>query len=376
MDAATPDTPQQDSPSPDSTSPDSTNPDSTSPLGQGSPGLLEQAPGWGRTILEVLHTPWPYAAAHTSTGPDDCDVTPSRLHPAFHSSLDWHSSVHMQWSAITLIQLGVLEPELVSALVAELDDRLTLAHGQVEADYVSAHRGWERPYGWGWAAMLTAAATALAADADHPYSALAHTWSRALHPIADAVADHLLAWLEVLTVPVRHGVHSNTAFGLTLARDGYEALGRADVVAAIDAAAQRLYLGDVDYPSHFEPSGADFLSGALSQADLMRRVLPAAEFGGWLNTFLPVLAEPGDALLRVPEVLDPSDGQAVHLYGLALSRAAQLRAIAPHLEPARGLILLSGADELVTWATPAITHGDFMSTHWLVSFALLAELMA
>ncbi|CAI9399549.1 DUF2891 family protein [Aestuariimicrobium sp. T2.26MG-19.2B] len=337
--------------------------------------LQPHAQTWATTIAEVLATPWPYAAAHASRGPEDCDVTPSRLHPMFHASLDWHSSAHMQWSAITLLHHTALPEGTRDALTAELDSRLTDENGQVEATYLADHPGYERPYGWGWVATLTAGATALAADTAHPLAARARTWATALQPVADQVGDHLIAWLPKLAFPIRHGVHSNTAFGLTLARDAFEALGVDDVVTAIDRAAREFFLPDVDYPSSWEPSGADFLSPALCEADLMRRVLPHQEFGAWLNTFLPVLAEPGERLLQMPVVLDETDGHAVHLHGLALSRAAQLRALAPFLEAPRATAARSAADELVAHASAAISEGDFMSTHWLVSFAVLAALM-
>ena len=338
--------------------------------------LNPHADAWSSTIVDVLRTPWPYGAAHASRSADDCDVTPTRLHPMFHASLDWHSSAHMQWSAITLLHhTSTISEATREELVSELDSRLTVAHGEVETAYLARNPGFERPYGWGWLAALTAAATALAAEKGHPLAAKALVWATALQPVCDQVADHLIAWLPKLAFPIRHGMHTNTAFGLTLARDAYEALGVDEVVTAIDEAARGFFLGDVDYPSSWEPSGADFLSPALCEADLMRRVLPRSEFGPWLNTFLPVLAEPGDRLLETPVVLDETDGHAVHLYGLALSRAAQLRALAVHVDEPRRSAALASSDQQVEWATQAITHGDFMSTHWLVSFALLAALM-
>ena len=50
-----------------------------------------------RIATEVLQRPYPYSSGHVATGPHDTDITPHRLHPAFHGALDWHSSVHMQW---------------------------------------------------------------------------------------------------------------------------------------------------------------------------------------------------------------------------------------------------------------------------------------
>ena len=48
------------------------------------------------------------------------------------------------------------------------------------------------------------------------------------------------------------------------------------------------YFGnDVDIPAAWEPGGNDFLSPSLAEADLMRRVLPPAEFAPWFHRFLP-----------------------------------------------------------------------------------------
>ncbi len=329
------------------------------------------ARAWGETIHRVLATAYPYAAQHVSLGPGDVDVTPDRLHPAFHGCLDWHSSAHMQWSGIRLLTLASddLGDEARAGLVAVLDSRLTAANGRVEADYLRAHPRYERPYGWGWAALL-----ALAAQ-DCPLPS-ATAWAAATQPVFDVVADHVVDWLPRLAYPIRHGEHSNLAFGLSLVHEAAGPLGRPDVVEAISQHATRWFGEDRDYPAQWEPSGSDFLSPALCEADLMRRVLPAQEYAGWLAAFLPELGSVGDLLLDVPEVLDRTDGKAVHLYGLALSRAWQLRLLAPGLEPSRRDRVTAATARQVERVEREIVEGDFMSTHWLVSFALLAVTVA
>jgi hypothetical protein len=326
---------------------------------------------WARTILEVLDTAHPWAAGHVSAGPEDCDVTPARLHPAFHGSFDWHSSVHMQWSALRL--LGEAGDRLGDPLAARvrrlLDERLTAANGEAEASYLRERPSYERPYGWAWAAML-------AAEAHHSCLDGADGWRAATTPVADVVADHLVAWLPRLVHPVRHGVHSNTAFALALAHEAFDRLGRTDVVRAVGARAREWYAADRDGPARWEPSGEDFLSPVLCEAELMRRVLTPEEFGSWLEGFLPHLADEGDPLLGVPEVRDRSDGRMVHLFGLALSRAWLLRSLSGHLPVERRDRARAAASAQVSAVEPEIVGGDLMSTHWLVSFALLAELSA
>jgi hypothetical protein len=325
------------------------------------------ADAWGRTVLEVLGTVYPYGSAHVSRGPDDTEVDPVRLHPSFYGSFDWHSSVHMHWSAVRLLTLAddALESETRARLVAVLDERLTPATLQTEADYLRDRPSWERPYGWAWAAMLAAAPSACALPE-------ARAWAAALEPVADAVADLLLAWLPRLAYPVRHGVHANTAFALALCHEAYTTLGREDVVEAVSEAARRWFAEDRDYPAGWEPSGSDFLSPALCEADLMRRVLQEPEFAAWLPDFLPGLGRESDPLLDVPEVLDRTDGHAVHLFGLGLSRAWQLRLLRPYLTDEAQQWVAAATARQVTVVEEEIVTGDFMSTHWLVSFALLA----
>lgn len=326
---------------------------------------------WGRTVVQVLATPFPYDAAHVSRHGGDTDVEPVRLHPAFHGSFDWHSSVHMHWSAVRLLTLAPhqLGEETRSGLLAVLDQRLTAPALRTEADYLQDQPSWERPYGWAWALMLAAATRTCPLPQ-------ATRWAAALEPVVGAVADLLLTWLPRLAYPVRHGVHGNTAFALALAHDAATSMGRSDVLAAVSAGARRWFGADRNYPASWEPSGSDFLSPALCEADLMRRVLPENEFTTWLFGFLPHLAEEDDPLLGVPEVLDRNDGQAVHLFGLALSRAWQLRLLSPYLSGEAQARVTTATARQVAVVGDEIVTGDFLATHWLVSFAVLAATAA
>lgn len=341
---------------------------------EGDPVLVtiaQHADAWGRAVVRGLATEFPAAMQHLSADADDCDVTPHRLHPAFWGCLDWHSSAHMQWSALTLLDRwpDALAPDTREALTRVLGERLTPESIAVEGAYLRDHPSFERPYGWGWAALLAAAAsTSTRPDAGR--------WAAALVPLAEQVFANLLAWLPRLVFPVRTGQHDNTAFGLALCWDAAGALGRPDVRDAIAEHARRWYGADRDYPVAWEPSGNDFLSAALCEAELIHRVLPEGEFGPWLDAFLPDLAADGDPLLSAPEVRDRTDGKLVHLHGLTLSRAWMLRALAPHLSDDRAARVASVTPGMVASVADEITDGDFMATHWLVSFALQAELAA
>ncbi|MFC6420311.1 DUF2891 family protein [Ornithinimicrobium tianjinense] len=326
--------------------------------------------GWSRVARQAVGTAYPWMPGHTVTGPDDGVLVPERLHPAFHGSLDWHSCVHMLWSLLRLVDgyaeaLG--DPERAAA-VALLGERLTEEHVAVEVDYLRARLSFERPYGWAWAAQLAAAAR----EAAHPDAA---SWAVSIRPLADVLADHVLAWLPRQTYPVRHGKHQNDAFALTLLIDAYDRLGRPDVVDACRRRAVDWFGADSEAPTAWEPGGTDFLSPALTEALLMGRVLDPDRYAAWLAGFLPGLGRGGHAhLLAVPDVVDPTDGQYAHLLGLALSRAWALRELAayPGLDDVADT-LRAGADAQEAAVVEQITDGDFMATHWLVSFALLAR---
>lgn len=320
----------------------------------------------------MIGTAYPWAPGHVVTGPDDTDVTPQRLHPAFHGALDWHSCVHMQWSLFTLVtRYADLLPEAeVLAARALLDERLTVANVAVEVEYLRARPGFERPYGWAWAAQLVAATRELDLREDQ-----AHGWSAALAPLGDLIAEQVVAWLPRQAYPVRHGKHQNDAFALLLLRDAYRRLGRDDVVEVSERAARDWFGDDGPAPTAQEPGGSDFLSPALTEALLMTEVIEDEHRARrWLARVLPGLgAGEHDHLLEVPIVLDPTDGQGAHLLGLALSRAWALRSLAPWLEGPAAERLRAGADAQEDAVLDAITDGDFMATHWLVSFALLAD---
>ena len=322
--------------------------------------------------LEVLARPYPYVSGHVATGPDDTDITPQRLHPSFHGALDWHSSVHMQWSLVQLLKEYAGRPEsagppessaapVVAAARALLGERLTREHVGVEAAYLAQRPSFERPYGWAWAAMLGAAVR------DEP------VWAEAMSPLVTVIAEHVLAWLPRQGYPIRHGKHQNDAFALLLLHRAFGELGRQDVVAAVTSRARDWFGGDGPADTAQEPSGSDFLSPSLTEALLMQTVL-GEEFGPWLEAFLPGLGAGAHAhLLQVPTVLDPTDGQGAHLLGLALSRAWALRALATSVDEVRANVLRLSADQQIAAVLPEVTDGDFMATHWLVSFLLLAD---
>lgn len=116
------------------------------------------------------------------------------------------------------------------------------------------------------------------------------------------------------------GEHTNTAFGLSLALDYARASRNTVLENLIVQRSKDYYLQDAGCPITWEPSGFDFISPCLQEAELMGKVLPKPEFEKWLVAFLPELVDP-NFKLAPGIVADRTDGKLVHLDGLNFSRA-------------------------------------------------------
>jgi hypothetical protein len=288
---------------------------------------------------------------------------PKTVHPIFYGSYDWHSCVHSYWLLASLLRLfpAIAEAGDIGALFEDSFTDLNIA-GELETLEPAAARGFERPYGWAWALMLQAE---LRRHEGYP-------WAETVQPMADLFVERFGDYLPKATYPIRSGVHSNTAFALSLALE-YADEADQEFAKLLRGTSRRWYSEDADCQA-WEPSSEDFLSPALVEAECMRRVLPPEEFAPWRKRFLPRLAKGEPASLFAPvEVSDRSDGRIVHLDGLNLSRAWCWRALARSLgpdDPARGLALKT-AEQHLSASLPQIA-GDYMGEHWLASFALLA----
>ena len=318
--------------------------------------------------IENLGRDYPHKLDHVMTGAADA-VTPQTLHPAFHGSYDWHSCVHMHW---LLARLRRRVPDLPegNAIDAVFDAHFTAGAIAVETAYLARpdSASFERPYGWAWLLKLAAE---LHAGGD-PSSV---RWSQALLPLADAFAARFVEFLPRTRYPVRHGVHSNSAFGLAFALDYAREARVRSLEASCAAKAREWFADDRNAPARWEPSGVDFLSPVLMEAELMRRVLDPSGFAAWLDAFLPSFLDGRPATLFTPaQVTDRSDPQLVHLDGLNLSRAWCLRGIAAALAAGdrRIGIALAAADAHLAAGRKGLDSHDFVGAHWLATFALLA----
>jgi hypothetical protein len=309
---------------------------------------------------------YPNKLDHVINGPEGVKG-PRDLHPIFFGSFDWHSCVHGHWLLARLYRRFPNIPE-AGEIRALLDSQFTAEKVEGETAYLRepSSRGFERPYGWGWALML-------AGELARHESEDGRRWFETLKPFADAFVKRFEDFLPISTYPVRVGVHSNTAFALLLALDYAEAVGNGDLAALCKQKARSWYASDHDAQA-WEPSQDEFLSPTLIEAACMRRVLNEEEFTAWIAGFLPNAANGTPATLFTPAtVSDRSDGKIAHLDGLNLSRAWCWRIIIDGL--AHGDPLRPRAEETIAnHLNSALSHisGDYMGEHWLASFAALA----
>lgn len=321
-----------------------------------------------RTALESIDREYPHKLDHVMTSDADA-CTPRALHPSFCGSYDWHSCVHMHWTLARLLRRFPALPSR-EAIVALFDRHF--AHEAIAAElaYLArpASESFERTYGWAW--LLKLAAELDAGDDEH-----FARWSHALAPLAHAFAQRFVDFLPRAHYPLRYGIHPNSAFALVLTLDYARRAGDGRLTAACTGQAMRWFIGDGDAPAHWEPSGVDFLSPSLVEAELMRRLLEPPTFAEWLARFLPRFADGEPQTLFTPAlVTDRSDPQLVHLDGLNLSRAWCLRGIASSLPAGDPRIVAArhAADLHFAAGAEGLESSDFVGAHWLASFAVLA----
>jgi hypothetical protein len=329
-------------------------------------GLDAAAAGrFARLALACVHLEYPNKIAHVLASAADV-AAPRELTPAFYGCYDWHSSVHGHWLLARLARLFP-DADWAPAARAALAVSLTPENLAREAAYVGGEGrvSFERPYGLAWLLQLAAELR----EWDDPE---ARRWRTALVPVEELAAARFTDWLPKLTHPIRTGEHSQTAFAFGLVRDWAETAGAEALGELLDERIRALYLADRDCPLAFEPSGEDFLSPCLAEADLVRRVLAPPAYAAWLGAFLPQVPFDGSAGWLSPGVVtDPTDPKLAHLDGLNLSRAWMLEGIVaglPEADPRRAA-LAAAAERHRRAGLAAVTGEHYEGGHWLGSFA-------
>jgi hypothetical protein len=315
--------------------------------------------------LDCVHKEYPNHVAVLMNSDEDARP-PRKLTPVFYGCYDWHSAVHGHW---LLVRLARLLPDASFAPVARaaLKKNITAENVAEEVAYLGApgRVSFERPYGLAWLLQLSAE---LREWDDEDGQAMA----RALEPLERIAAKRIADWLPKLTHPIRIGEHAQTAFAMGLTLDWARSVGDEPMMELLVSRSRDFYLADSACPMAYEPSGHDFLSPCIAEADLMRRVLEPDEFARWLSDFLPGIPDDGNGdWLEPARVTDPSDPKLAHLDGLNLSRAWMLEGMAAGLPPEdeRVATLIASAGAHAEAGLASVTGEHYEGGHWLGSFA-------
>ena len=316
--------------------------------------------------LSCVHQEFPNKISRT-TDTAQAIGRPKVIYPAFYGCFDWHSSVHGHWLLVRLLRVGPHDASWREGAIEKLNQSFTAENlaGEVANFSRPARGSWERPYGLAWYLQLTAELR----EWDDP---LAKKWLAILQPLEGDIVVSLKDWLPKLAYAIRLGTHNQSAFAFGLMLDWARASGDTEFEDLIIERAKAFHMGDVNCPLAYEPSGEDFLSPCLMEADLMRRILSAEEFSVWLGDFLPQIPENGSGTWLAPGIVkDASDGKLVHLDGVNSSRAWNLYHIAralPAGDPRKGALIAAAQIHGQT-GVAAVSAEHYAGSHWLASFA-------
>ena len=316
--------------------------------------------------LACIHKEYSNQIRHFMNSDDDVKP-PRELYPAFHGCFDWHSSVHGHWLLVRMLNTS---SEKVDTTTIIQSINKSLSEDNLAAELANYQRpgmaSFQRPYGAAWLLQLSAELR----QSSLPQAKL---WLANLYPLEQAMVNNLTEWLAKLAFPIRTGEHSQTAFAFGLMLDYSRIANNSKFERLLTERAKTFYLKDTNCSLSYEPSGHDFLSPCLAQADLMRRILDKKSFAIWLSTFFPTLNSQSSRDWLVPGVVvDKADGKLAHLDGLNTSRAWMLEGIVSGLpeEDERIKPLLTVAEAHRQAGLNAVL-GDmhYMGSHWLGSFA-------
>ena len=319
--------------------------------------------------LHCIHQEFPNVVKHMMNSADDVKA-PNKLYPAFYGCLDWHSSVHGHWLLVRMLNTAqdTVDKDLI---IKKLNTSFTTENIQGELASLKRENNasFERPYGLAWFLQLTA-------ELRQSSTPEAKIWLDTLLPLEEEIVARVSAWLPKLAYPIRTGEHSQTAFAFGLMLDWAKISGNKEFEALLTSRVKEYYQADKQCPLAYEPSGQDFLSPCLAEADLMRRVMAKHEYSQWLSAFFPSLTASTSNWLAPATVTDKTDGKLAHLDGLNISRAWMIEGIMQALpEGDKRLPVLKKALSSHREAGLNAGFGDmhYMGSHWLGSFASYLE---
>ncbi len=327
---------------------------------------LELADRFAKLALACVQQEFPNKISRT-TDSADAIGRPRKIFPTFYGCFDWHSSVHGHWLLVRLLRQSSDQAVWREDAIKKLNENFTKENldGEVANFSRPARGSWERPYGLAWYLQLTTELRQWDSDQSKQ-------WLRLLEPLESDIVASLKQWLPKLAYPIRLGTHNQSAFAFGLMLDWSRVAGDGEMQQLIIQRSLAFHQNDINCPLSYEPSGEDFLSPCLMEADLMRRILPQQEFADWLAEFLPSIPKDGSGNWLAPGIVkDASDGKLVHLDGVNSSRAWNLYNIAralPEGDP-RKAALVSAAKIHADTGVAAVSDEHYSGSHWLASFA-------
>ncbi|HUI57089.1 MAG TPA: DUF2891 family protein [Bryobacteraceae bacterium] len=289
---------------------------------------------------------------------------------AFYGCSDWHSAVNSTWTLIAVLKKF---PKIaVGPLIREkLKDHLGKKNIEGEMAFFKEARNFELPYGYAWLLKVYAELVTWN-DPD------ANTWAQNLAPMVEQFSKKVQEYLTDLKLPVRQGMHPNTAFTSHLMLDYTSVVNDVTLKEALLKTANRFFVNDRTCPTAYEPAGSDFLSPCLAEAQLMTAVLDKSHFLTWFNDFFPAVYSEAFKPLTVPvdvSTMTKKDlqGGKSHLVGLGFSRgqalleiAAALPADDPRVPVFRRVAAMDGKG-----AYDALAEVGYEGSHWFATYAVL-----
>ncbi len=343
-------------------------PQPTSTLRLGERLTDEQAAALAKLALAGLDREFPNKPS-TVMADEQSVQRPRQMFPAFYGCFDWHSAVHGHWLLVRILRQ---HPQVSNAaeIRQQLATHLTIENLAKEAAFFAddTHKSFERMYGWAWYLRLVL-------ELHQSTDAEMQLWRANCRPLEEVLVRRIEAYLPLLTYPIRTGEHPDTGFALGQILDYARGVDNQTLADLVVQRGKDFYTKDRLYPFHYEPSGHDFFSSGLNEADFMRRVLPPDAYSTWLDNFLGQWSKPEQVTFVTPVVVsDVTDGKLVHLAGLDLNRAWCLQGIANGLPASdwRRAALLASAQAHLDVGMGYVFSGHYEGEHWLATFALYA----
>ena len=286
--------------------------------------------------------------------------------PSFYGCWDWHSAVHGHWAMVKILKDF---PEISNReiILSKLDKNLSRENLNKEYEFFKQKfaNGFERTYGWAW--LMKLYSELLSWDYEK-----AQIWAINMKPLIDLLSERTILFLDKLSKPLRPGTHSNTAFSFSLMIEYAQIADDKALFNKIKDFSIKNFLGDINCPVSYEPSGTDFISPCLAEAGLMSLLLNNTEFNKWLYKFFPSFDKRNfGSIINPPEVLDPKDPGIGHLIGLMFHRAWTLKDIAEKLDSKTDKKLFQSiAKKHSKKGYNIMFESGYGGEHWLATFAI------